>query len=81
MNKHLFAIFTYFATFFLSFFLVSFLTETRSSKRQAVFQDEMPHQTFETEQQKQIRNLLTLDQKYGWQYFAGTETAEDTKIW
>ncbi|MGI9055553.1 MAG: hypothetical protein ACR2F2_07095 [Pyrinomonadaceae bacterium] len=80
MNKHLFAIFTYFATFFLSFFLVSFLTEKPKLKATSCFPSRnVVNKTFQTEQEIQIRTLLTLDQKFGEEYFDGMENATETE--
>lgn len=80
MKKHIFAIFTYFATFFLSFFLVGLLTEKPALKATSCF----PVRNFavteksvlETGQQTQIRNLLTFDHKYGKEFFAGSVTGD-----
>lgn len=80
MKKHLFAIFTYFVTFFISFFIVSLLTERPQTKACFPTKNAMrPAHSFETEQQTKIRNLLTRDQKYGMEYFAGPESAEETE--
>ncbi|CAN5675345.1 hypothetical protein BH20ACI4_BH20ACI4_19440 [soil metagenome] len=83
MKKHLFAIFTYFATFFISFFIVSLLTEKPQTKATSCFPTKsvmrLTH-SFETEQQITIRNLLLLDREFGMDYFAGAEKAEDTKF-
>lgn len=82
MKKHLFAIFTYFVTFFLSFFLVSLLSEKPQTKATHCFPGKnvmRPAQIFETEQQSQIKNLLTRDRNFGLEYFAGTENAKETE--
>lgn len=83
MKKHIFAIFTYFATFFLSFFLVSFLTGKPQTKATYCFSGRSVSNpaktTFETEQQTGIRNLLTRDQKFGLEYYAAEETAESAE--
>jgi hypothetical protein len=83
MKKHLFAIFTYFVTFFISFFIVSLLTEKPQIKATSCFPTKntmRPTYSFETEQETRIRNLLTRDQEFGMDYFAGAQKAEDTKI-
>ncbi len=82
MKKHIFGIFTYFATFFLSFLLVASLTEKPQVKATSCF----PHRSFtnsrdvklKTGQETEIRNLLTLDRDFGFSYFAGDQTADDT---
>lgn len=82
MKKHLFAIFIYFATFFISFFIVSLLSEKPQLKATSCFPTKKvmrPAHNFETEQQTQIRNLLTRDQEFGMEYFAGAQNAENTE--
>lgn len=83
MNKHLFAIFTYFATFFFSFLLVSLLTERPAMKATSCFPARnvmRPAHSYETAEQKQIKRLLALDRTYGLEYFAGPEQAADTEL-
>lgn len=83
MKKHIFAIFTYFVTFFLSFFLVSFLTEKPQTKATYCLLNRnvasTTKTTFETEQQSEIRKLLTQDEQFGFEYFATNENAENAE--
>lgn len=82
MKKHLFAIFTYFATFFLSFFLVSFLSEKPQSKTTNCFPNKTATRsitTIKTDRQTEIRNLLKDDRKYGLEYFVTDERASDAE--
>lgn len=82
MNKHLFAIFTYFTAFFSSVFLVGLLTPTNSYVATSCFPTRMATTSVspraETSQQRQIRKLLDADQYFGMQYYAGNESDVDT---
>ena len=83
MKKHIFAIFTYFATFFISFFLVSLLTERPQTKATSCFPSRNAAKVFTnseiTEQdQEKTLSLLRNDYIYGAKYFRGSESAEET---
>lgn len=84
MNKHLFAIFTYFTTFFVSVLLVGFVTPVKPYVATSCFNTSKTvihpvNPRVETAGQSQIRNLLTFDQKFGFAYFAGVENANETE--
>lgn len=82
MKKHLFAIFTYFATFFISFFLVSLLTERPQTKATSCFPSRNAVKVFTTSEKTEqdlIRTLLMEDYVSGTKYFAGNETASETE--
>ncbi len=83
MNKHLFAIFTYFATFSVSVLLVGFLTPVKPYVATSCFPGKTVTKSFdrnpETVEQTEIRNLLEKDQSFGLTYFAGKETANNAE--
>lgn len=81
MKKHIFAISTYIVTFCLSVLLVGLLTDR---SQPVVFAPVTESETifipkFETTEQSQIRTLLMLDQKYGFEFFGGVENASEAE--
>lgn len=85
MKKHLLAIFTYFVTFFISVFLVGLLVSKTAPLAVSApcVKEKKAAKSFnpvsENADQINIRTVLESDKKFGSEYFAGSQNAEDTK--
>lgn len=78
MNKHLFGIFTYFATFFISFALVALfgVKEKPVVETYTISTIAPLSRNYETVDQREIRKLLDNDRSFGLEYYARAEQPE-----